>query len=43
MRREFDVRTRLEDGIHTKPEAFYGTAAGVALFVGYIFARILKA
>lgn len=43
VRRELDVRSRVEEGIHTKPEAFYGAAAGAALFVGYIFARILKA
>ncbi|MFP5277298.1 MAG: hypothetical protein ACLGPM_09280 [Acidobacteriota bacterium] len=43
MRREMDVRGRVEDGIHQKPGTFYGGAAGAALFVGYIFARILKA
>lgn len=43
VRRELDVRTRVEDGIHEKPGTFYGTAAGAALFVGYIIARILKA
>lgn len=43
MKRELDVRGRMEDGIHEKPGAFYGAAAGAGLFVGYIFARILKA
>jgi Flp pilus assembly protein TadB len=43
VRREFDVRARLQDGIHTHPRGFYGAAAGAALFTGYVLARILKA
>lgn len=43
VRREFDVRGRLEDGIHSNPRGFYGAAAGAALFTGYVLARILKA
>lgn len=43
MRRELDVRGRLEDGIHTNPRGFYGAAAGAAMFTGYVLARILKA
>lgn len=43
VRRELDVRARLEDGIQTNPRGFYGAAAGTALFTGYILARILKA
>lgn len=43
MQREMDVRGRLADSIHAQPSKFYGVAAGVALFVGYLFARILKA
>jgi ElaB/YqjD/DUF883 family membrane-anchored ribosome-binding protein len=43
MQRELDVRNRLADGIHSEPGKFYGIAAGVALVVGYLIARILKA
>ncbi len=43
VRRELDVRGRVEDGIHASPRAFYGAAAGTALVAGYVLARILKA
>lgn len=43
VRRELDVRRRVENGIHTNPRGFYGAAAGAALFTGYVLARILKA
>lgn len=43
VREELDVRTRVEQGIHAQPRAFYSAAAGIALFIGYIFARLLKA
>jgi ElaB/YqjD/DUF883 family membrane-anchored ribosome-binding protein len=43
MQRELDVRGRVGDSIHAQPGRFYGIAAGVALFIGYLFARILKA
>jgi ElaB/YqjD/DUF883 family membrane-anchored ribosome-binding protein len=42
MRDEFDVRSRMKDSVHAQPRAFYGVAAGVALFIGYLFARLLK-
>jgi hypothetical protein len=41
--REMDVRRRVEDRIRRKPGAIYGTAAGAAALVGYLFARVLKA
>ena len=41
--RELDVQQRINDRIHEKPGTAYGIAAGAALFVGYLFARLLKA
>lgn len=43
MQREMDVRGRVVEGIHSQPRRVYGVAAGVALFTGYLLARILKA
>lgn len=43
VRRTLDARGRVKDGIHANPRGFYGTAAGTALFAGYVLARILKA
>lgn len=43
VRRQLDVRRRVQDGIHSNPRAYYGAAAGTALFTGYLLARILKA
>lgn len=43
VREELDVRSRMENGIHDRPRAFYGAAAGIALFMGYVLARLLKA
>ncbi len=40
---EMDVRNRVKDGVHAKPGAFYGAAAGGAFLTGYFLARILKA
>lgn len=42
LRREMDVRGRIEDRIRAKPETAYFTAAGAAAFFGYSLARILK-
>ena len=42
VRREMDLRSRAKDAIRAKPAAFYGTAAGAALFAGFALARILK-
>lgn len=30
-RNEVDVRARVKDGVHTKPQAFYSAAAGVGV------------
>ena len=43
VRREMDIRRRVEDRIRHKPGIAYGTAAGAAALVGYIVARVLKA
>ena len=42
LRREMDVRGRVEDRIRSKPGAAYGTAAGAAALAGYVIARVLK-
>ena len=42
VRREIDIRGRAEDRIRGNPGAFYGVAAGAALFAGYALARLLK-
>jgi ElaB/YqjD/DUF883 family membrane-anchored ribosome-binding protein len=41
--RELDVQRRIDDRIHEKPGTAYGIAAGGALFLGYLFGRLLKA
>ncbi|HLI03847.1 MAG TPA: hypothetical protein VKU93_06215 [Terracidiphilus sp.] len=43
VREEFDLRGRVEDGIHARPGTAYAAAAGGALIGGYILARLLKA
>lgn len=43
VRRELDLKERAKDRIHGNPGACYGAAAGTALFVGYLLARVLKA
>lgn len=43
VERQLDLRRMAEDRIRAKPGAAYGAAAGVALLVGYLLARILKA
>jgi hypothetical protein len=43
VREEFDLRGRVEDGVHARPGAAYAAAAGAALIGGYILARLLKA
>ena len=42
IRREMDIHSRVKESIQAKPAAFYGTAAGAALFAGYALARIFK-
>ena len=42
VRRELDVRGRIEDRIQQRPAAAYGAAAGAALFAGFALARMLK-
>ena len=42
LRREMDVRGRLEDRIRARPQPAYLSAAGAAAFLGFILARILK-
>lgn len=42
VRREMDIQSRVKGSIQAKPAAFYGTAAGAALFAGYALARIFK-
>jgi hypothetical protein len=42
VRRELDIRGRIEDSIQARPAAAYGAAAGAALFAGYATARMLK-
>lgn len=41
-RNEVDVRTRVEDGVHTRPRAFYSAAAGVGVLAGYAVSRMMK-
>lgn len=43
LEERLDVRRIAEDRIRAKPGAIYGTAAALAVLVGYIFARLLKA
>ncbi len=43
VERQLDFRRIAEDRIRAKPGIFYGAAAGAALLVGYLLARILKA
>lgn len=42
VRREMDIRGRIEDRIAERPAAAYGAAAGLALVAGYAVARMLK-
>jgi len=41
-RNEVDVRSRVKDGVHTKPRAFYSAAAGAGALAGYVVARLMK-
>ncbi len=43
IREEFDLRGRMEDGVHARPGTAYAAAAGGAFVGGYILARLLKA
>jgi hypothetical protein len=40
---ELDMRSRVKDGVHTKPRAFYSAAAGAGALAGYVVARLIKA
>jgi hypothetical protein len=42
VRRELDIRGRIEDRIQERPAAAYGAAAGAALLAGYAIARMIK-
>jgi ElaB/YqjD/DUF883 family membrane-anchored ribosome-binding protein len=42
VRREMDVRGRVEDNIHSRPGVAYGVAAAAALFVGFALSRALS-
>lgn len=42
VRREMDIRGRIEGRIAERPAAAYSAAAGLALVAGYAVARMLK-